>query len=153
MRAYILHGAVRCGRRPKYRSLRCGAGPRIGWWCGAVRVRASSLRGGAVAGQTFRPAQGSSVQYEMNIWTFLSRDTCSAGALPHQWCLSGWNGSPRVMSRSALLWGSARRQGEFPFRHQQINMWMNNAIILYAYSTDPITPEMNAWTFFIWGHM
>ena len=27
--------------------------------CGAVRVRASSLRGGAVAGQTFRPAQGS----------------------------------------------------------------------------------------------
>ena len=27
----------------------------------AVRVRASSLRGGAVAGQTFRPAQGSNI--------------------------------------------------------------------------------------------
>ena len=59
MRAYILYGAVRCGRGPKYRSLRCGAGPRIGWWFGAVRVRASSLRGGAVAGQTLRPAHGS----------------------------------------------------------------------------------------------
>ena len=46
---------------------------------------------------------------------FLSGDTCSAGALPHQWCLSGWNGSLRVMSRSGLLWGSAHRQGEFPF--------------------------------------
>ena len=31
--------------------------------------------------------------------------TCSAGALPGQWCLSGWNGSLRVMSRSRLLWG------------------------------------------------
>ena len=30
--------------------------------CGAVRVRASSLRGGAVAGQTLRPAQGSSTE-------------------------------------------------------------------------------------------
>ena len=29
--------------------------------CGAVRVRASSLRGGAVVGQTFRPAQGSTL--------------------------------------------------------------------------------------------
>ena len=28
----------------------------------AVRVQASSLRGGAVVGQTFRPAQGSSAQ-------------------------------------------------------------------------------------------
>ena len=36
----------------------CGAGPRIGW-CGVMRVRASSLRGGAVVGQTFRAAQGS----------------------------------------------------------------------------------------------
>ena len=49
---------VRCGRRPKYRSLRCSAGPALD--DGAVRVRASSLRGGAVVGQTFRPAQGSS---------------------------------------------------------------------------------------------
>ena len=34
---------------------------------------------------------------------------CSAGALPHQWCLSGWNGSLRVMSRSGLLWGLVHR--------------------------------------------
>ena len=40
--------------------MRCGAGAGLNIEvCGAVRVRASSLRGGAVAGQTFRPAQGS----------------------------------------------------------------------------------------------
>ena len=51
MRAYILHGAVRCGRGPKYISLRCGAAPALddgAVWCGplhcgAVRSRAKLL--------------------------------------------------------------------------------------------------------------
>ena len=59
--------------------VRCGAGAGLNIeGCGAVRapalndcavrVRASSLRGGAVAGQTFRPAQGSSVEWEVGRW-------------------------------------------------------------------------------------
>ena len=59
MRAYILHGAVWCGagRGPKYRSLRCGAGPHIGWWCGAGAGLFTAGRCGR--GPNFRPAQGS----------------------------------------------------------------------------------------------
>ena len=41
---------------------------------------------------------------------------CSAGARPHQWCLSGWNGSLRVMYRSGLLWGLTRRFQSFRSR-------------------------------------
>ena len=41
--------------------------------CGAVQVRASSLRSGAVAGQTFRPAQGFSPDVDDDITHKLSQ--------------------------------------------------------------------------------
>ena len=51
---------VRCGAGVGLNIEVCGAVRAPALDDGAVRVRASSLRGGAVAGQTFRPAQGSS---------------------------------------------------------------------------------------------
>ena len=50
---------VRCGAGAGLNIEICGAVRAPALDDGAVRVRASSLRGGAVAGQTFRPAQGS----------------------------------------------------------------------------------------------
>ena len=58
MRAYIFHSAVRCGAGAGLNIEGCGAVRAPALNDCAVRVRASSLRGGAVAGQTFRPAQG-----------------------------------------------------------------------------------------------
>ena len=55
-------GAVRCGAGAGLNIEVCGAVRAPALDDGAVRVRASSLRGGAVAGQTFRPAQASSAR-------------------------------------------------------------------------------------------
>ncbi len=46
--------------RAWYTTLRCGAGFHIEYYCEAGRLRASLMRGGAVAGQRYQPAQGSS---------------------------------------------------------------------------------------------